>query len=59
MLMTPVLYLYNLITILFFVSTIFNKGAYLTLKSIFHKALKDGIIATWDKASISLLKICA
>jgi len=27
-----------------FVSTIFNKGAYLT-KPIFHKALKDGIFA--------------
>ena len=28
-----------------FVLVIFYKGAYLTLKSIFHKALKDGIFA--------------
>ena len=28
-----------------FVLTLFNEGAYLTSKSIFHKALKDGIIA--------------
>jgi len=28
-----------------FVSAIFNEGAYLTFKSIFHKALKYGIIA--------------
>jgi len=27
-----------------FVLTLFNEGAYLTSKSIFHKALKDGII---------------
>ena len=28
-----------------FFSTIFNEGAYLICKSIFHEALKDGIIA--------------
>ena len=28
-----------------FVLTIFNEGVYTTLKFIFHKALKDGIIA--------------
>ena len=37
-----------------FVLTIFNEGVYTTLKFIFHKALKDGIIAIfiffiWEK----------
>ena len=33
-----------------FVSTILNEGAYFTFKS-----LNDGIIAIWEKASVSLL----
>jgi len=35
-------YLY---AIFVFFSTIFNEGAYLICKSIFHEALKDGILA--------------
>ena len=31
------------------VSTIFDEGAYLTFKSIFHKALKDGSFAILKK----------
>ena len=46
MLMTPVFLFIQSDNNFVFVSTIFNKKSYLTFKSIFHKALKDGIIAT-------------
>ena len=37
--------------------TIFNEGAYSALKLMFHKALKDGIIAIWERASDSLFML--
>ena len=37
-------------------SKIFNETAYLTSKAIYlNKALKDGIIAIWERASVSLV----
>ena len=49
----------NLFCCCLFVFTIFIKGAYLTFKSIFHVVLKDGIIAIWERASVSLLMLSA
>ena len=44
-----------------FLQMIFNEGDILTLKSIFHMILKDGIIAIWERerASVSLLMLSA
>ena len=38
---------------------IFNEGVYLTFKSIFHKALKVGIIVIWERACVFLLMLSA
>ena len=43
-----------------FILTIFNEGTYLTFSSsIFHKALKVGIITIWKRASVSFLMLSA
>ena len=45
--------------LLIFLFLIFNKRVYLTFKPNFHKSLKAGIIAIWERANVSLFMLSA